>query len=59
MAELISELRQMVVGAALELDYLQFGQPARFFLNLLPVFEAGHLPCGWKGRWPRGELALI
>ena len=57
--ELVSELKSIVVGAAMELDYLSFGHPARFFLNLLPVLEAGHLPCGWKGRWPRGELALI
>ena len=57
--ELIPELRWVVVGAAMELEYLSFGHPARFFLNLLPVLEAGHLPCGWKGRWPRGALALI
>jgi cell wall assembly regulator SMI1 len=57
--QLVSELRTIVVGAAMELDYLSFGHPARFFLNLLPVLEAGHLPCGWKGRWPSGELALF
>ncbi len=56
---LVSGLQQIVVGAAMELDYLSFGHPARFFLSLLPVLEAGHLPCGWKGRWPRGELTLI
>ena len=56
---LVSELRWLVVEAAMELEYLPFGHPARFFLNLLPVFEAGHLPRGWKGRWPRGELTLI
>ena len=57
--EIVSELQSIVVGAAMELEYLSVGHPARFFLNLLPVLEAGHLPCGWKGRWPRGELALI
>jgi hypothetical protein len=57
--DLIRELRPLVVGAAMELEYLSFGHPARFFLNLLPVLEAGHLPCGWKGRWPRGALTLI
>lgn len=57
--KLVSELRWIVRGAAMELDYLPFGHPARFFLNLLPVFEAGHLPCGWKGRSPRGDLVLI
>jgi hypothetical protein len=57
--QLVSGLRWIVMGMAMELDYLSFGHPARFFLNLLPVFEAGHLPCGWKGRRPRGELAVF
>jgi len=57
--ELVSGLRWIVRAAAMELEYLPFGHPARFFLNLLPVLEAGHLPCGWKGRWPRGALALL
>jgi hypothetical protein len=57
--DLVSELRWIVRCAAMEVDYLPFGHPARFFLNLLPILEAGHLPCGWKGRWPRGQLALI
>jgi len=56
---LVSTLQWIILGAALELDYLAFGHPARFFLNLLPVLEAGHLPCGWEGRWPRGELLLF
>jgi len=32
------------------------GAPA-FFEQLLPVYRAGHLPCGWRGgRPPQGEL---
>jgi hypothetical protein len=57
--QLVSEVRTIVVGAAMEVEYISLGHPARFFLNLLPVLEAGHLPCGWKGRWPRGALALL
>jgi len=57
--DLGSTLQWIVLGAALELEYLPLGHPARFFLNLLPVLEAGHLPCGWKGHWPRGELVLF
>ena len=56
--DLVSTLQWIVLGAAMELEYLSLGHPARFFLNLLPVLEAGHLPCGWKGRWPSGELVL-
>jgi hypothetical protein len=32
--------------------------PARLLSSRGAVFQAGHLPCGWKGRWPRGELTL-
>lgn len=57
--DLVSTLQWIILGAAMELEYLAFHHPARFFLNLLPVLEAGHLPCGWKGRWPRGVLLLF
>lgn len=57
--ELIKGLRWTVRGAGMELEYLPFGHPARFFLNLLFILEAGHLPCGWKGRWPGGQLLLF
>lgn len=30
--------------------------PDEVRLDLLPVYEAGHLPCGWHGNYPRGRL---
>lgn len=29
-----------------------------FFEKLLSIYESGHLPCGWKGHWPDGEIII-
>lgn len=29
-----------------------------FFECLLKVYESGHLPCGWQGCWPKGNLII-
>ena len=47
-----------IIGAAVENEYLETGHPAVFFLELLTVYEAGHVPCGWDGRWPDGRLLI-
>jgi hypothetical protein len=40
--------------ALIEIQFRHLGTP-RFFENLLEVYEAGHLPCGWRGMSPSGE----
>src|ERR1041385_4945340 len=30
-----------------------------FFRDLLPWFEQGYWPCGWRGRYPEGQLILL
>jgi hypothetical protein len=40
--------------ALIEIQFRELGTP-RFFENLLEVYEAGHLPCGWRGNSPPGE----
>ncbi|MDE1186006.1 MAG: hypothetical protein PW844_05935 [Pantoea sp.] len=29
-----------------------------FFNRLVSVYESGHLPCGWNGKWPSGKLII-
>ncbi|MBS9429828.1 hypothetical protein CE143_15995 [Photorhabdus luminescens] len=29
-----------------------------FFEKLIEVYESGHLPCGWDGEWPNGNLIV-
>ena len=46
------------LGALMEDSYLDTGHAAHFFLELLMIYEAGHFPCGWEGKWPRGTLLV-
>jgi hypothetical protein len=47
-----------ILGALMENTYLSSGHRSFFFLELLWVYEAGHLPCGWRGEWPVGNLLV-
>lgn len=53
-----SSLEWNILGAAMENEYLETGHPALFFLELLTIYEAGRVPCGWEGRWPNGKLLV-
>ncbi|CQR59041.1 hypothetical protein [Paenibacillus riograndensis] len=30
-----------------------------FYFQLLEIYEQGHVPCGWKGKWPSGSLKVF
>ena len=44
--------------AVMETAYANFA-PHTFFRTLLTVYESGHFPCGWNGKWPGGTLMVI
>lgn len=56
--EFIHSVKWDVLGALMENAYLQSGHRCFFFLELLLVYEAGHFPCGWTGKWPKGKLVI-
>ncbi|WP_409310354.1 hypothetical protein [Pectobacterium sp. B1J-3] len=29
-----------------------------FFDSLICIYESGHIPCGWDGNWPNGNLVV-
>jgi hypothetical protein len=45
--------------SAVMTDKFKSYSPPTFFLDLLPVFEKGHFPCGWQGEWPEGDLVVF
>lgn len=45
-----------VLAALMENAYMDCKHACFFFHELLSVYEAGHLPCGWIGKWPKGKL---
>jgi hypothetical protein len=54
----IYSLEWSICGAFMENEYLDCGHKVFFFLELLTLYEAGHLPCGWNGDWPQGSLLV-
>ena len=55
---LVRSVQRDVLGALMENAYLGSGHRCFFFLELLRVYEAGHVPCGWRGAWPGGTLLV-
>lgn len=53
---LVDSIRWDILSAAMEDEYLPEGHSSFFFLELLHIYEAGRLPCGWRGQWPEGAL---
>lgn len=29
-----------------------------FFKDMFTIFQNGHCPCGWRGKWPKGTLKI-
>ena len=56
--ELLHSVRWNVLAALMENAYIDCDHGSFFFHELLTVYEAGHLPCGWIGEWPTGKLVV-
>jgi hypothetical protein len=56
--EFVESNRWNIVAALMENAYSDCGHKCFFFQELLTVYEAGHVPCGWVGDWPRGNLVV-
>ncbi|SDI60146.1 hypothetical protein SAMN05216588_12026 [Pseudomonas flavescens] len=57
-ATLLADLQWILHAYLMEAAYSrQLAQPL-FFDDLLKVYEAGHIPCGWDGEWPTGQLVI-
>jgi hypothetical protein len=48
----IHSLQWNVLAALMEHAHMDCGHGCYFFHELVAVYEAGHLPCGWIGKWP-------
>ena len=56
--DLVHSVQWDVLGALMENSYINCDHKSFFFLELLMVYEAGHFPCGWQGKWPEGKLVI-
>jgi hypothetical protein len=55
----VSSIEWVTRLALMENEFMDCAHTAFFGLELLTVFEAGHLPCGWRGKWPQGKLVVF
>lgn len=56
--EFIHSVSWNILAALMEDAYMDCKHRCFFFHELLIVYEAGHLPCGWIGEWPNGSLVV-
>ncbi|KQO01110.1 hypothetical protein [Paenibacillus sp. Leaf72] len=47
-----------LLAAMMEHAYSPYIKPG-FYTQLLKVYQSGHIPCGWKGKWPEGQLLVF
>lgn len=56
-AEMIFSIRQNILMIIIS-DYYSDYYESIFFKNLLEVYLSGHIPCGWKGKYPEGKIIV-
>ncbi|MGF9642350.1 hypothetical protein [Paenibacillus sp. FSL L8-0502] len=47
-----------LLTAMMEYAYSTYVKPG-FHTELLEIYNSGHIPCGWKGKWPQGSLLVF
>lgn len=47
-----------LLTAMMEYAYSTYVKPG-FHTELLEIYNSGHIPCGWKGKWPQGSLLIF
>ncbi|EOW6620455.1 hypothetical protein ACVS9W_004205 [Cronobacter dublinensis] len=55
---LLSNIKWDLLNYLLEDAYSPLLNKPLFFMNLISIYEKGHMPCGWAGLWPQGELII-
>lgn len=56
--EFFGTLNWLLLNGGIEAAFKDFKGCPTFFREMLVVLKAGHCPCGWTGRWPKGKLYI-
>ena len=54
----LADLQWILHAYLMEAAYREVLLQPLFFDSLIQVYEAGHVPCGWDGEWPNGQLVI-
>lgn len=55
---IFTNMKWDLVNYLLEDAYKDKLKQSLFFNELISVYENGHIPCGWDGVWPNGNLVI-
>ncbi|MEI7232017.1 hypothetical protein [Pectobacterium carotovorum] len=58
MKMIFTNMKWDLVNYLLEDSYKDKLKQSLFFNELVSVYEHGHIPCGWDGMWPNGNLVI-
>ncbi|WP_145522062.1 hypothetical protein [Yersinia aldovae] len=55
---LFTNMKWELVNYLMEDAYKNKLRMPLFFSSLVSIYELGHIPCGWVGNWPKGQLVI-
>lgn len=56
---ILDNVKWDLVNYLTEDAYKEYLKGDLFFEFLLEIYEDGHIPCGWEGKWPSGKLVIF
>ena len=55
--KMVDYIKSNIVNIAVTYSYKQYYE-LEFYNDMLKIYEAGHLPCGWLGKYPGGKFKI-
>lgn len=55
--KIVDYIKMDIVNIALTYSYKKYYESA-FFVDMLKIYESGHLPCGWLGSYKSGKFKV-
>lgn len=56
---ILDNVKWDLVNYLMEDAYKEYLKGDLFFEFLLEIYEDGHIPCGWEGKWPSGKFVIF
>ncbi|WP_245191422.1 hypothetical protein [Kosakonia oryzendophytica] len=55
---ILDNIKWDLINYLMEDAYKKHLKGSLFFESLINIYEHGHIPCGWNGKWPVGKLII-
>lgn len=58
--DIYNDVSWNILAGCMVYIYCDCDLPTHFFSDMLRIYAAGHMPCGWEGsKWPNGNLIIF